>query len=556
MLRLALLAATLPATAAHARLLVPPRRPHSQGPAPGIKLRPFREAEFLANSGCGGLDNHDPGVQRPRIAYMPGVDISVAWTLEIAHPADVLDTGVRIAIHYSEDDSFASNVLRGTLDGGHGALAAHGPDDTAGAVISTTVRLPDKTCDYCTLQFIWAARADGGSYIGCADVSITPTGDLPDFDVLPSQEGNVLNGVAGDTWHPDQAASDEVCPHACLLFSAYVEGSSNNKLIDVQNRCTEAVDLAAWSLVKCSNGCTQWEHTEHLGLLHGTHESQMLPAGATWRIAHPQAAISAILSYSNATYAYLSNGDDAFGLRHVDGTVSDTVGEIGPDPGSGWDVAGVSHATKDHTLVRKPTVLHGTCGVAGGWERSAGTSAESSEWRVYPKNSIPGVAGGGEVEAPPQETSACEALVDCPEPTGVVAIADGRHDKTRLKVASWNAEWLFDGVCDPSVSPWHPGSTSCVGLESALNACDEAGAAAKLQRAQEVVSRVGVDVMNLVEVEGCAALDGLASTDAALQRYLLTGTDTFLKQQVSVWARGGVSARACGGVWARACGWG
>ena len=30
------------------------------------------------------------------------------------------------------------------------------------------------------------------------------------------------------------------------------------------------------------------------------------------------------------------------------------------DPGSGWSVAGVEAATKDHTLVRKPTVSSGT----------------------------------------------------------------------------------------------------------------------------------------------------------------------------------------------------
>ena len=34
----------------------------------------------------------------------------------------------------------------------------------------------------------------------------------------------------------------------------------------------------------------------------------------------------------------------------------DIIGEAGDDPGSGWDVAGVSNGTKDHTIVRKSSV--------------------------------------------------------------------------------------------------------------------------------------------------------------------------------------------------------
>ena len=30
----------------------------------------------------------------------------------------------------------------------------------------------------------------------------------------------------------------------------------------------------------------------------------------------------------------------------------DAIGEDGPDPGTGWDIDGVSNATKDHTLIR------------------------------------------------------------------------------------------------------------------------------------------------------------------------------------------------------------
>ena len=61
------------------------------------------------------------------------------------------------------------------------------------------------------------------------------------------------------------------------------------------------------------------------------------------------------------------------------GLVIDIIGDRGPDPGDGWEVAGVSDATKDHTLVRKSSVETGN----SDWESSAGTDASDSEWIVY-----------------------------------------------------------------------------------------------------------------------------------------------------------------------------
>ena len=58
------------------------------------------------------------------------------------------------------------------------------------------------------------------------------------------------------------------------------------------------------------------------------------------------------------------------------------IGLFGEDPGSGWDVAGVSTATGEHTLVRKSSVTSGNTD----WSVSAGTDADNSEWIVYPQN--------------------------------------------------------------------------------------------------------------------------------------------------------------------------
>jgi len=55
-------------------------------------------------------------------------------------------------------------------------------------------------------------------------------------------------------------------PLACLLFGAYMEGTGYNKLLDIRNRCDVTVDLAAYQLVSCANGCTEWEYVPRLVL--------------------------------------------------------------------------------------------------------------------------------------------------------------------------------------------------------------------------------------------------------------------------------------------------
>ena len=88
--------------------------------------------------------------------------------------------------------------------------------------------------------------------------------------------------------------TSSVCTAApsCLLFSAYMEGASNDKLFDIQNRCTAAVSLSDYELVSCGNDCTGWEHTESLG-------SAVLQPGDVWRIANQQASAAILESITS-----------------------------------------------------------------------------------------------------------------------------------------------------------------------------------------------------------------------------------------------------------------
>jgi len=162
----------------HAILTQPQARP-GQATGVGTKLTPFANAKTIADSGCGGSINNDPGVQVPTQVFTPGATVTVSWQLTIPHPADAVNTGVRVAVHYGPTDSFASNILAGGLTGDPAATPVSAGTGPVNGIMSQDVQLPaGKTCDYCTLQWVWAAQQDGGSYVGCADVSITASGQL------------------------------------------------------------------------------------------------------------------------------------------------------------------------------------------------------------------------------------------------------------------------------------------------------------------------------------------------------------------------------------------
>ena len=78
---------------------------------------------------------------------------------------------------------------------------------------------------------------------------------------------------------------------------------------------------------------------------------------------------------------FLSNGDDGYALVFGDEDsyeILDIIGELGEDPGSGWNVAGIEEATQNRVLVRKETVMQGNPAPLG----SFGTNADDSEWIV------------------------------------------------------------------------------------------------------------------------------------------------------------------------------
>lgn len=168
-----------------------------------------------------------------------------------------------------------------------------------------------------------------------------------------------------------------------LIISEYIEGSSNNKAIELFNTTSDTVSLDSYQIAQSVNGGGwQYYHTFPEG-------AKIAPFG-TWVMATNQVdsalydttLANEVLSYPSVVH---HNGDDARAIIYISGsdtTLVDVFGNPNADPGSGWDVAGVTNATQNHTLIRKPNITSGNTDTLA----SFGTNAEDSEWIVLDEN--------------------------------------------------------------------------------------------------------------------------------------------------------------------------
>ncbi len=140
---------------------------------------------------------------------------------------------------------------------------------------------------------------------------------------------------------------------AGLFFSEYVEGSSNNKALEIYNSTDAAIDLAADSYVvqMYFNGST----TANLTIsLTGT-----VATGDVFVLAQSNANAAILAQADQTNGAGWFNGDDAIVLRRggASGTIIDVIGQVGVDPGTEWG-SGLT-STADNTLRRKSSVTTG-----------------------------------------------------------------------------------------------------------------------------------------------------------------------------------------------------
>lgn len=172
-----------------------------------------------------------------------------------------------------------------------------------------------------------------------------------------------------------------------LIISEYIEGSSNNKAIELFNTSFDSVDLGSYQIAQSVNG-GGWEfyHTFPAGAKIGPQSTYVIITDQVDPTLFAAEDADEVLGFPSVVH---HNGDDARAIIRIDttGETNDTTfvdifGYPDVDPGSGWDVAGVTGGTANQTLVRKPNVYSGNVDSLG----SFGTNAEDSEWIVNDQN--------------------------------------------------------------------------------------------------------------------------------------------------------------------------
>lgn len=181
---------------------------------------------------------------------------------------------------------------------------------------------------------------------------------------------------------------------ADLFISEYVEGSSNNKAIEIFNGTGAPVDLAAggYALQFYFNGGTT------AGLL--INLSGTVAAGDVFVVAHASSAAAILAQADQTNGSGWFNGDDAIVLRSggADGTVLDSIGQLGTDPGTEWGTGLTS--TADNTLRRLPAIEAGDTDPTNAYDPAA-------EWEGQATDAFDGLGqhpgtGGGDPEPDPE----------------------------------------------------------------------------------------------------------------------------------------------------------
>lgn len=226
-------------------------------------------------------------------------------------------------------------------------------------------------------------------------------------DVTLRRSDTTSSMVAKDTFdesdwtsHPKDTVDGFGCigENACsfvaepgvLLITEYIEGSANNKAIEISNVGGSAIDLDAnvYQLAKHSNGAVDAGDAE---ILSGTLE----PGKSI--VFHNSGAADEFKVGTESKVTWF-NGDDAMVLTK-DGAVIDSIGKVGERVN--WKDGDFS--TVDATLRRKDSVKVGDTDTS---DTYPGTSKD--QWLVLPKDTSDGLNCSGE--------SACDGSVTPPEP--------------------------------------------------------------------------------------------------------------------------------------------
>ncbi len=247
--------------------------------------------------------------------------------------------------------------------------------DTQSPTAPTNLSSSAKTTTSVTLN--WLASTDNTGVTGYNVyannvLKTTITGLSTTITGLTTSTAYTFNVTAKDAAGNTSTASNNLSVTTSgsgatdLMFSEYVEGSSNNKVLEISNATGTSATLSAYSIKKQSNGAGAWST--------GITLSGTLNSGSKFVIVN---SLIASTCYSTAT-ANLStsasemtfNGNDAIGL-FKNGVLIDIIGTFN---------GGTANFSIDETLRRKSTILSPTI-----------TFNKSTQWDVFALDTCNGI---------------------------------------------------------------------------------------------------------------------------------------------------------------------
>lgn len=201
-----------------------------------------------------------------------------------------------------------------------------------------------------------AGIGDGGIDAGRRDAGL---GDDAGIDGGSAPDAGVDSGLS------DTGVDGSLPETVPLMFTEYIEGSGNNKALELLNTSGATFDLSRCQIRRFTNGST----VPFVIALSGS-----LPAGNHYVICH--ILIEVTTSCDLLTGALNHNGDDALAL-FCDGGPNpvDVFGTIGFAPVPAWEGGGLS--SRDFILMRQ-------CAVTSGDTNGADAFDPSDEWTGRP----------------------------------------------------------------------------------------------------------------------------------------------------------------------------
>src|SRR5262249_23971073 len=185
----------------------------------------------------------------------------------------------------------------------------------------------------------------------------SPPGRLGVAEAIPSAEVPTVRPPAttppaGAVWVSAGPAELTITTPPCppdLFFSEYVEGSGNNKALEIFNGTPVTVDLSRYVVEVFANGVSTTVPAVTINL------QGAVASGDVFVLTNASAS-AALLALADQTGSLGFNGNDAVVLRKGP-TILDVIGQLGFDPGTQWGTDPIS--TADNTIRRRSSVSAG-----------------------------------------------------------------------------------------------------------------------------------------------------------------------------------------------------